>query len=124
MKANQMYCGRGSDPNAVIKIRFIPIVIPNGGLRALATMKIKTRPAVRGQNNSSGFSRSVSKVASRLLCKFKRPLTPVLIEVVKHGKDNSFKALRMRVILAGGVDCCCARSMQQIAFITKPVRYS
>jgi hypothetical protein len=27
MKANQMYCGRGSDPNAVIKTRFIPIVI-------------------------------------------------------------------------------------------------
>ena len=27
MKANQMYCGRGSDPNAVIETRFIPIVI-------------------------------------------------------------------------------------------------
>jgi hypothetical protein len=91
----------------------------NGGLVALGKTSNEARPT-----GTEGFSRSVSKVASRLLCKFKRPLTPVLIEVVKHGKDNSFKALRMPVILAGGVDYCCARSMQQIAFITKPVRCS
>jgi hypothetical protein len=34
-------------------------------------------------------------VASRVVCKFKGALTPVLIEVMKHRKNNSFKAPRM-----------------------------
>src|SRR5262245_11090679 len=34
-------------------------------------------------------------VASRVVCKLKGPLTPVLIKMLKHSKDNSFKALRM-----------------------------
>jgi hypothetical protein len=35
------------------------------------------------------------EVASRVVCKFKGLLTPVLIEMVKHRKDNSLKTLRM-----------------------------
>src|SRR6187551_1067432 len=36
-----------------------------------------------------------SWVASRVVCKLKGPLTPVLIEVVEHRKNNSLQALSM-----------------------------
>src|SRR5689334_14167738 len=46
--------GRGSDPNAVIKIRFIPMLFANGGLMALGTMKTKRAPCGH-RDESAGF---------------------------------------------------------------------
>jgi hypothetical protein len=59
----------------------------------------KERPAVIAFHVSSIAALAVfhrpALVASRVVCKLKGPLTPVLIEVVEHRKNNSLQALSM-----------------------------
>jgi hypothetical protein len=58
-EANQMYCGRDTDSNAVIKIRFIPIVIRKWRIDGTWYDENQTRPVAGTEMVRQIFSRCV-----------------------------------------------------------------